>query len=89
MSVRMLPVEQIFQRFPRLVRDVSRRIGKRVELMVEGGETEADKNIIEAMADPLIHMVRNSLDHGIETPESAGRLGKPELGTALAQGRSG
>ena len=81
MSVRMLPVEQIFQRFPRLVRDVSRRIGKRVELVVEGGETEADKNIIEAIADPLIHMVRNSLDHGIETPDVRRQVGKPEFGT--------
>jgi two-component system chemotaxis sensor kinase CheA len=81
MSVRMLPVEQIFQRFPRLVRDVSRRLGKRVELVVEGGDTEADKNIIEAIADPLIHMVRNSLDHGIETPEVRRQAGKPEHGT--------
>ncbi len=81
MSVRMLPVEQIFQRFPRLVRDVSRRLGKRVELVVEGGETEADKNIIEAIADPLIHMVRNSLDHGIEPPDVRQEAGKPEHGT--------
>ena len=81
MSVRMLPVEQIFQRFPRLIRDVSRRLGKRVELVVEGGETAADKNIIEALADPLIHMVRNSLDHGIEMPDIRKRGGKPEHGT--------
>jgi two-component system chemotaxis sensor kinase CheA len=81
MSVRMLPVEQVFQRFPRLVRDVSRRLGKRVELVVEGGDTEADKNIIEAIADPLIHMVRNSLDHGIEMPEVRRQAGKPEHGT--------
>ena len=81
MSVRMLPVEQIFQRFPRLVRDVSRRLGKRVELVVEGGDTEADKNVIEAMADPLIHMVRNSLDHGFEAPDVRRQAGKPEHGT--------
>ena len=81
MAVRMLPVEQIFQRFPRLVRDVSRRLGKRVELVVEGGETEADKNIIEAISDPLIHMVRNSLDHGIEAPDVRRLAGKPEHGT--------
>jgi two-component system chemotaxis sensor kinase CheA len=81
MAVRMLPVEHVFQRFPRLVRDTARRLGKRVELVVEGGETEADKNVIEAMADPLIHMVRNSLDHGIETPEQRIATGKPEQGT--------
>ena len=81
MAVRMLPVEHVFQRFPRLVRDIARRLGKQVELVVEGGETEADKNVIEALADPLIHMVRNSLDHGIETPADRRSAGKPEHGT--------
>jgi two-component system chemotaxis sensor kinase CheA len=85
MAVRMLPVEHVFQRFPRLVRDTARRLGKRVELVVEGGETEADKNIIEAMADPLIHMVRNSLDHGIELPDLRLAAGKPEHGTIRLQ----
>jgi len=80
MSVRMLPVDHVFQRFPRLVRDIARRFGKHVELVVEGGETEADKNVIEALADPLIHMVRNSLDHGIESPEDRLAAGKPENG---------
>jgi two-component system chemotaxis sensor kinase CheA len=80
MAVRMLPVDHVFQRFPRLVRDIARRFGKHVDLVVEGGDTEADKNVIEALADPLIHMVRNSLDHGIESPEDRIAVGKPETG---------
>jgi two-component system chemotaxis sensor kinase CheA len=81
MSVRMLPVDHVFQRFPRLVRDIARRLGKQVELRLEGAETEADKNVVEALADPLIHMVRNSLDHGIEAPAERLAAGKPEQGT--------
>lgn len=81
MSVRMLPVSQIFQRFPRLVRDLSRKLDKRIELAIEGEETEADKNVIENLADPLIHMVRNSIDHGIEAPEERRAAGKPDHGT--------
>jgi two-component system chemotaxis sensor kinase CheA len=81
MSVRMLPVDHVFQRFPRLVRDIARRLGKQVELHLEGAETEADKNVVEALADPLIHMVRNSLDHGIEAPAERLAAGKPEQGT--------
>ncbi len=77
MQVRMLPVSFVFQRFPRLVRDISRKLGKEVELVLEGEETEADKNIIESLADPLIHIVRNSLDHGLETPEVRRAAGKP------------
>lgn len=80
MSVRMLPVDHVFQRFPRLVRDIARRLGKQVELHLDGTETEADKTVIEAMADPLIHMVRNSLDHGIEAPAERQAAGKPEHG---------
>jgi two-component system chemotaxis sensor kinase CheA len=81
MQVRMMPVSFIFQRFPRVVRDISRRLGKEVGLVLEGEETEADKNIIEALADPLIHIVRNSLDHGIEPPAERERAGKPAAGT--------
>jgi two-component system chemotaxis sensor kinase CheA len=77
MSVRMMPVGQVFQRFPRLVRDLSRKLGKQVELSIEGEETEADKNVIESLFDPLLHMVRNSLDHGVETPEQRAACGKP------------
>ncbi|MEY4766291.1 MAG: hypothetical protein RI907_2964 [Pseudomonadota bacterium] len=81
MQVRMLPVGTIFQRFGRLVRDISKKLGKDVSLVVEGEDTEADKNIIESLADPLIHILRNSLDHGIELPEVRKRLGKPPQGT--------
>jgi two-component system chemotaxis sensor kinase CheA len=81
MSVRMLPISHVLQRFPRLVRDVARSLGKKVELVVEGEETEADKNILESLADPLIHIVRNSLDHGLETPQQRLAAGKSEHGT--------
>jgi two-component system chemotaxis sensor kinase CheA len=81
MSVRMMPVGQVFQRFPRLVRDLSRKLGKQVDLVIEGEETEADKNVIESLFDPLLHMVRNSLDHGVETPEERSASGKSSTGT--------
>jgi two-component system chemotaxis sensor kinase CheA len=81
MQVRMMAVSVVFQRFPRLVRDISRKLGKEVQLVLEGEQTEADKNIIESLADPLIHIVRNSLDHGLETPEVRRASGKPETGT--------
>ncbi len=81
MQVRMMPVSTVFQRFPRLVRDTSRKLGKEIELVLEGEETEADKNIIESLADPLIHIVRNSLDHGIELPAVRTAAGKPTNGT--------
>jgi len=80
MQVRMLPLSFIFQRFPRLVRDLSRKLGKEVELVLEGEDTEADKNIVEALADPLIHVLRNSLDHGLETPEERRAANKPAVG---------
>ncbi|MDQ7073259.1 MAG: Hpt domain-containing protein [Gammaproteobacteria bacterium] len=83
MSVRMVPVSSIFQRFPRLVRDLSRRLDKNIQLVMEGEETEADKNVIESLADPLIHLVRNSLDHGIEMPDERIAAGKPEQGTLI------
>lgn len=81
MAIRMMPVSQVFQRFPRLVRDISRKLGKEVTLVIQGEDTEADKNVLESLADPLIHMVRNSLDHGIETPEVRRAAGKPDHGT--------
>jgi two-component system, chemotaxis family, sensor kinase CheA len=80
-QIRMLPVSFVFQRFPRLVRDITRKLGKQVELVQEGGDTEADKAIIEALSDPLIHVVRNSLDHGIELPADREKAGKPASGT--------
>jgi two-component system, chemotaxis family, sensor kinase CheA len=87
MQVRMMPVGSIFQRFGRLVRDISKKLGKDVQLIVEGEETEADKNIIEALADPLIHIIRNSLDHGIEPPEARKAVGKPQQGTIRVSAR--
>ena len=77
MAIRMMPVGQVFQRFPRLVRDLARKLGKQVDLVIEGEDTEADKNVIESLFDPLLHMVRNSLDHGIESPEQRAACGKP------------
>lgn len=81
MQVRMIPVSTVFQRFPRLVRDISKKLGKKIKLNIEGEETEADKNVVEALADPLIHLIRNSLDHGIEFPEERSAKGKPEIAT--------
>ncbi len=80
MCIRMISVSTVFQRFPRLVRDLSRKLNKKIELVIEGEETEADKNVVEALSDPLIHLVRNSLDHGIEMPADRLAAGKPELG---------
>ncbi len=80
MQVRMMPVSMVFQRFHRLVRDLSHKLGKEVQLVLEGEETEADKNIIESLADPLIHIVRNSLDHGLESSEVRLACGKPAAG---------
>lgn len=80
MQVRMLPVSQIFKRMPRAVRDLSRELDKKVELTLLGEETEADKNIIELLFEPLQHLVRNSIDHGIESPEERLEKGKAEVG---------
>lgn len=80
MKVRMLPVSSVFSRFPRLVRDLSRKVNKEVELIFEGEETELDKSIIEAINDPLMHLIRNSVDHGIEDAETRLALGKPAGG---------
>lgn len=87
MQVRMLPVGTVFQRFGRLVRDLSKRLGKEVQLVIEGEDTEADKNVIESLADPLIHILRNSLDHGIELPADRLAAGKPAQGTLRVQAR--
>ena len=81
MQVRMLPVSDVFVRFPRLVRDMARKLGKQIALKLEGGDTAADKTIIEALGDPLLHIMRNSLDHGIETAEERRASGKPEEAT--------
>ena len=83
MQVRMMPVSFVFQRFPRLVRDIARKLGKDVELVLEGDSTEADKHVIESLADPLIHIVRNSMDHGLETPDVRRAAGKSPTGRLL------
>lgn len=81
LKTRMVPMESVFRRFSRLVRDQARFLAKEVQLVVEGQETEIDKTMVELIADPLVHLVRNSLDHGIESPESRQKSGKPCQGT--------
>lgn len=81
MSIRMLPISFIFSRFPRLVHDTSARLGKQVELILQGEHTELDKSVIEKLSDPLTHIVRNSIDHGIETPAERLAAGKPAQGS--------
>jgi two-component system chemotaxis sensor kinase CheA len=81
MKIRMVPVDQLFRRFPRIVRDVGRQSGKEVELIVRGGQTDLDKSILDAIAEPLTHLVRNAIGHGIETAEQRIRAGKRPQGT--------
>jgi two-component system chemotaxis sensor kinase CheA len=80
MRVRMLPISFVFSRFPRMVRDLSQRLGKHVELKVTGDQTELDKTVLEKIGDPLVHLVRNSVDHGIEMPQARAAAGKPAAG---------
>ena len=81
MSIRMMPISFVFSRFPRVVRDLAGKLGKSVNLVTQGEHTELDKGLIEKLADPLTHLVRNSLDHGLESPEARLAKGKPETGT--------
>lgn len=81
MRVRMVPISFVFSRFPRMVRDLSQRLGKQIELKMTGGDTELDKTVLEKIGDPLVHLVRNGIDHGIERPEVRVAAGKPEMGT--------
>lgn len=81
MRMRMVPIGKLFQKAPRIVRDLSKQFNKKIQLIVEGEETEIDKGIIDELNDPLVHMLRNACDHGIEPPEERIRLGKPEVGT--------
>jgi two-component system chemotaxis sensor kinase CheA len=83
MDVRMLPIRHVFERFPRLVRDLARQTGKDIELIVEGENTRIDKAIIDEIGEPLVHLIRNSVDHGIETPAERVALGKTPTGTIL------
>ncbi|WP_166243227.1 chemotaxis protein CheA [Paenibacillus turpanensis] len=81
MKTRMLPIDQLFQRFPRMVRDLSQSLKKGIELVIQGRETELDRTVIEEISDPIIHLLRNSVDHGIESAEQRLAAGKPEKGT--------
>lgn len=81
MSIRMLPIGSTFSKFNRLVRDLSKSLGKKIDLITEGGETELDKTVIERLNDPLVHLIRNSIDHGLEMPEDRKAANKKETGT--------
>jgi two-component system, chemotaxis family, sensor kinase CheA len=83
MRIRMVPISQIFSRFPRLVRDLSKQLNKKINLVIEGEDTELDKSVIEDLLDPIMHSVRNSIDHGIESAEERKAAGKPEEGMVL------
>lgn len=85
--VRMVPVESVFLRFPRLVRDLATRLGKQVELQLEGAGVELDRTVVDALADPLVHLVRNALDHGLEAPEERVAAGKPPTGRLVLSAR--
>ncbi|MEE4301935.1 MAG: chemotaxis protein CheA [Pseudomonadales bacterium] len=90
MQIRMLPISFVFGRFHRLVRDLSRQLGKQVKLEIEGEQTELDKTVLEKVGDPLMHLIRNSIDHGIESPEARTAAGKPAEGTlAISAGHEG
>jgi two-component system chemotaxis sensor kinase CheA len=81
MAIRLLPVSYLFNRFPRMVRDTAAKLGKKVNFEVEGEETELDRTLLEALSDPLTHLIRNAIDHGIEPPDERRQNGKPETGT--------
>ncbi len=83
MKTRMQPIKKVFGRFPRVVRDLARTLNKEVNLEMQGEDTDLDKNLVEALADPLVHLVRNAVDHGIESPEQREAVGKPRTGTVV------
>ncbi len=80
MQIRMVRVERVFNKFPRMVRDLARKLGKKVEFIMEGLDTELDRTVLDEISDPLVHLVRNAVDHGIETPEERVAAGKDEVG---------
>ena len=86
-GLRMLPIETVFNRFPRVVRDIAARLQKEVQLVIEGKETELDRSVLEEVGDPLGHLVRNALDHGLETTKDRLALGKPQIGTVRLTAR--
>ncbi|CAL8899828.1 chemotaxis protein CheA [Bacillus pumilus] len=83
LNMRMVPVETVFNRFPRMIRQLTKELNKKIELIIEGADTELDRTVIDEIGDPLLHLLRNSLDHGIESPEERVKKGKPEKGTVL------
>ncbi|WP_029951935.1 hybrid sensor histidine kinase/response regulator [Hippea sp. KM1] len=83
MKTRMVQIGKVFNKFPRVVRDIARELNKEVELVIKGAETELDKSVVEEINDPLVHIVRNAIDHGIEPPEERKKLGKPPKGTVI------
>lgn len=87
MKARMLPIETVFNRFPRMVRDLAQKFGKDIKLELEGGETELDRSVIEVIGDPLMHILRNSVDHGVELPEERVKAGKPAQGRVVVSAR--
>ncbi len=87
MNIRMIPLNHIFNRFPRTVRDIANREGKEVDFMIEGGDTELDRSVMDGLNDPLMHLIRNAIDHGIETPDIREAAGKPRKGTLLLSAR--
>jgi len=87
MNIRMIPLNHIFNRFPRTVRDIANREGKEVEFIIEGGDTELDRSVMDGLNDPLLHLIRNAIDHGIERPEIRQAAGKPRKGTLLLSAR--
>jgi two-component system chemotaxis sensor kinase CheA len=90
MKTRMVQIGRVFNRFPRLVRDIAREFSKEIDLVIQGEETELDKSIIEEISDPLVHLIRNAADHGVESPEAREALGKPRRGTInLSAGHEG
>ena len=87
LGIRMVPVKTIFTKFPRMLRDLAKASGKKIDLQMVGEDTEIDKSLIEELSDPLIHLIRNSADHGIEQPDSRLKAGKPEMGTVVLRAR--
>ena len=87
MKTRMQPVKKVFGRFPRVVRDLARKLNKEIDLELRGEETDLDKNLVEALADPLVHLIRNSVDHGIELPDEREKKGKPRVGKIILEAK--
>ena len=80
MKVRMMPIETVTQKFPRMIRDLCKKLNKNMELVMTGEDTELDRTVIDEIGDPLMHLLRNSADHGLESPEKRAERGKPEVG---------